>query len=60
MPEENLTCCMCLKSDREVAILGTGTPVHPQCMEDAALGALVKEFGYLTKTPPMPPKATTT
>ena len=39
-------CCFCGKSDGDIKILKTGTPVHEQCMENAALGSLSKKIGY--------------
>ena len=46
MPHKNHKCCMCRRTDDEVKILGTDTPVHPQCMENAALSGLVRKFGW--------------
>lgn len=44
--EEKMKCCFCGKSNGEIKILKTGTPVHEQCMENAALGTLSKKIGY--------------
>ncbi len=41
---EKLTCCMCQKTNGKVEVLKTGTPAHPQCLEDAALGHVAKEI----------------
>lgn len=46
MPEKR-TCRICEVADENVKVLKTGTPVHPQCMEEAALGKLAEEIGWM-------------
>lgn len=43
------TCCMCRQTDNQVKELKTGTPAHPQCLDNAALGRLAKEIGWKDK-----------
>jgi hypothetical protein len=42
---------MCKRTDEKVKVLNTDTPVHPQCMENAALGRLIKSIGFKEEKP---------
>lgn len=33
-------CCFCHRTDKDVRIANTGTPMHIRCLHDAALGGL--------------------
>jgi hypothetical protein len=37
---------MCKCTDDKVKVLKTDTPAHPQCLENAALGQLIKDIGW--------------
>ena len=40
MSKQKLTCCFCRVTDGTVETAKTGTPMHRQCLRDAALGSM--------------------
>jgi hypothetical protein len=46
VPETAPKCCMCQVADDKVRILKCQTPIHPHCLQGAALSQLIKLLGW--------------
>lgn len=47
---DEIKCCMCQTSTGDIETTNDGTPVHRQCLENAALGKLIPKLFNKPKT----------